>query len=528
MNVSSFRIMFTVAFAAVLIRPGTVYSTTRVTVTPSDNLKAIIEAAADDTVITLTTGVFNLARQSPWDQGIIIQNKTNLTITGRGWNETTIKLTAANAKFGFYIGSNVSNLTIENLRILGTYPPSVGNYAIGNYSGTTNVSNVSFKNLRIENMAGGIDTNTGLKGTYDGVTITGCHVVNTYGEDAGWGYGIHLGNVTNATVSDNLIEDGTRHSIYISRAAANSNITISGNYIVDHHYDLGHKGQWYAAALVCSRASDVRIVDNIIVNARAVAISIEPDEYKGWPARDIVLLNNQIIAEHYVGIWAVTNDLPNTHTALGNRVVLHPDPQHPHWCREFSTDNFATGQPTNSGIEVPNTRWANAEYNFDFTTKLDEYVYVLKSGTLDKITPYTWAYTTCPTTWPNAAGMTALENAVGDSQGRLYIADNTGLYEVHPDTWAYNHKTGDWSGTQFMAAAHGYVYILKNDALYRLTPGSLRCTKSNEDWSNSRWMWDWGNQLYIYKDAACIEVPACSRRHRRTTSFCSEFNRTPD
>ena len=40
--------MFTVAFAAILIRPGTVYSTTCVTVTPSDDLKAIIEAAADD------------------------------------------------------------------------------------------------------------------------------------------------------------------------------------------------------------------------------------------------------------------------------------------------------------------------------------------------------------------------------------------------------------------------------------------------------------------------------------------------
>ncbi len=501
MRIWSFHVIFTAAIAVLSVFPAAVYSTTYVTVTPSDDLRAIVESAANDTVITLTAGTFNLTQQ------IDIANKANLTIAGQGWDETTIKLTAANIPFCFYIGSNVSNLTIENLRILGTYPPSVNNFAIANYSSTTNVSNVSFKNLRIEDMACGIDTNTGLGGTYDGVTITGCHVVNTYGEGPGWGYGIHLGNVTNATVSDNLIENGTRHSIYISRAAVNSNITISGNYIVDHHYDLGHSSQWYAAALVCSRASDVRIVDNILVNTRAIAISIEPDEYYSWPTQDIVLLNNQIIAEHYVGLWVITDDLPNKHMALGNSIILHPAPAYPHWCMEYSTGNFATGHPTSSDIEVPNARWANAEYNFDFTAKLDGYVYVLKSGTLDKITAYTWAYTTCPNTWPNAAGMTALEDAVGLGQGRVYIADNTGLYEVNPATWQVNFKPGNWSGTQFMAATHGYVYILKNNVLYRLTPGSLCCVESNEDWSNSRWMWDWGGQLYIYKDTDYEDLP---------------------
>jgi len=481
-----------------------------ITVTPDDDLRAIVESAPADSVISLTAGTFNLAPQAPFDQGILIQNKSGLTITGQGWDETTIKLTAADAKFGFYIGSNVSNLTIENLRIEGTYPPSVGNYAIGNYSGTTNVSNVTFRNLQIEDFASGIDVNTGLGGAYDGVTITGCHVVNAYGEDAGWGYGIHLGNVTNALVSNNLIQDGTRHSIYISRAAANSNVTISGNYIVDHHFDLGHKDRWYTAALVCSRASDVRIVDNILVNTRTIGISIEPDEIEGWPTEDIVLLNNQVIAEHYVGIWAITDDLPNTHAALGNSVVLHPSPEHPAWCTEFSHINYPVGVDTDSDIEVPNARWDNAEYNFDYTTKLGDYAYVMAGGVLDKIAAYTWDYTTCPTTWPNAAGMTALEDAAGPAEGRLYIADNTGLYEVDPDTWNVNFKAGDWSGTQFMTASDGYVYILKDDVLHRLTPGSLDSVQHPANWSNALWMWDWGGDVYIYKneDSHVVDLSA--------------------
>ena len=127
MRIWSFHVIFTAAIAALSVFSGTAYSTTYVTVTPSEDLKAIVESAANDTVITLTAGTFNLTQQ------IDIANKANLTITGQSWDETTIKLTAANIPFCFYIGSNVSNLTIEKLRILGTYPPSVNNFAIANY-----------------------------------------------------------------------------------------------------------------------------------------------------------------------------------------------------------------------------------------------------------------------------------------------------------------------------------------------------------------------------------------------------------
>ena len=58
------------------------YSTTYVTVTPAQDLRAIIESAGNDTVITLTAGTFDLGVNAPYNQGILIQNKTNLTITG--------------------------------------------------------------------------------------------------------------------------------------------------------------------------------------------------------------------------------------------------------------------------------------------------------------------------------------------------------------------------------------------------------------------------------------------------------------
>ena len=56
------------------------YSITYVTVTPGENLRGIIEGAVNDTVITLTAGTFDLTSLPV--NGIHIENKTNVTITG--------------------------------------------------------------------------------------------------------------------------------------------------------------------------------------------------------------------------------------------------------------------------------------------------------------------------------------------------------------------------------------------------------------------------------------------------------------
>lgn len=468
------------------------------TVTPSADLAAVIQRAHSNTTIVLSSGTFKLAARRPLNHGIIIENKRNFCITGQGWDKTKIKL-APDVKIGFYIGSNIENLRIQNLHIEGTLPLRVNTNAIGSYSRTTNVRGVELTGLRIENVAQGFSIATSPSGLFADVRIVGNVVARTIGTEASWGYGIHSQNARNLLISQNLIQDGTRHSIYLARAGRNANIRIENNLILNHNSD-GKQSRPYSAALVCSRASAVRIAHNIIVNPRAFAISVEPDEVHGWPTENIVLVNNQVVNAHYVGIWVVTG---RTHTALGNRVILHPKPPNPDLCHEVSTFHYATGKPTKSALKAPDPRWKNP----DHVAELRGRVYVMKNGTLDEITPYTWSDRTCPRKWSDVTSMTALRTPGGQGKGSLYIATGDGLYEVETDTWQTASKAADWRGIRLMTSASGYLHILRDGTLYRLTPGTLDVKQSRLPWSNTVWMGTWRGYVLVFSDGAlhCLD-----------------------
>jgi len=468
-----------------------------ITVQPSDDLAAVIEKAADGQDIVLADGLFTLGAREPYRQGILVQDKAGLTIRARRPGRTMIKF-ASDVKFGFYIGSNVSDLRIENLRLEGTPPLRQNIHAIGNFTSSTNVMRVAFTGLRIENVAVGISIATGENGIYDGVRISDNILTGFHGTAPGWGYGIHCENARNVSISRNVIEGASRHSIYIARAAQGANLSVDGNLIVNHNL-AGTQPRWYCAALVCSRASDVRIAHNVIVNPNAIAVSVERDEVHGRPTRNVVLLNNRVIGSRYVGIWLTTGDV---HTGLGNTVVPHPTPPHPEWCVDVSSFDYPRGQPTPSKLAAPRARWASP----DFVTELNGFMYVMQDGTLDRIAVDSWMCATCPTPWPDTAGMCALERARGRGEGRLYIANASGLHEVDPDTWRVNRASGDWSGTQSMAATSGYVYALKSGVLYRISPASLRWQAGPDDWSAALGMWGWGGHVYILSNDTCYRI----------------------
>ena len=409
-------------------------ATTFVTVTPNDDLKSIIESASNDTVINLTAGVFDLPVHAPFNQAVLIQNKSNLRITGQGPDQTILKL-PSNAQFGFYTGSNVDGLTIEGLHLQGTLPLATNTHAIGNYSGTTNVHDVTFTNLRVSDTAVGISADTSTSGVFDLVAITNNEILGTVGLDPGWGYGIEISNPTNVVIADNLIEEATRHSIYVARAAVGSNILIEGNTILNHDLagsQRSNTGRWYLAALAVTRASDVDVAFNRIVNSRTIALSVEPDEILGWPTQAINLVGNEIVDAWYVGMWAVTGQ---THTALGNTIthLPNPDADANGWADEISFFNFATGTPTNSALVAPDPRWSTVDHIADLGGK----VYVMNQGTLDRISSLeTWAYSTSPLDWSGADSLTAQPDAGDDGQGRLHIVRDGMVFEVHPLNWS--------------------------------------------------------------------------------------------
>lgn len=468
-----------------------------IVVQPTDDLAAVIEEAADGHDVVLAEGLFTLGAREPHRQGILVQDKAGLTIRARRPGRTMVKF-ASDVKFGFYIGSNVSDLTIENLHLEGTPPLRENIHAIGSFTSSTNVRRVAFTGLRIENVAVGISVATSENGIYDGVQVSDNILTRFHGTEAGWGYGIHCESARNVRISRNVIEGASRHSIYIARAAEGANLSVDRNLIANHNL-AGKQPRWYCAALVCSRAGDVRIAHNVIVNPNAIAVSVERDEVHGRSTRNVMLLNNRVIGSRYVGIWLTTG---NVHTGLGNTVIPHAAPAHPEWCVDVSSFDYPRGQSTSSKLVAPRPRWASP----DFVAELDGFMYVLKDGTLDKVAVDSWRSATCPTPWPDTAGMCALENARGEGKGRLYIADASGLHEVDPDTWRVNRARGRWSDTQFMAAGSGYVYALKKGVLYRISPASLRWQAGPDDWSATLGMWIWRGHVYLLSNETCYRI----------------------
>jgi len=460
-------------------------------VAPSANLAAVIASARNNSVIKLAPGIFHLRPQKPHQQGVLIQDKRGLIISGAGRDKTTIKL-AANVDAGFLIGNNVEDLRIEHLHIEGTPPLKTNTAGIGSTSLCTNVRNVVLTNLRVDHVAVGIFMATN-KGPVRDVQITNNIVTDTVGTEAGWGYGIHTRKISNVLIAHNYIEHATRHSIYVRESPRRSRLVVEDNFILNH--DLkGKNPRWYCAALNCPANQAVtRITNNFFMNSNAIGIAIMST------ADDLALVNNQIIGEHYVGIWPVTGQ---AHTSLANSIVLHSKPAHPEWCHKTSSYDWANGRETTSRLETPNARWQQPDY----VCRLGDNLFVMKDGSLDRITPDSWAFQTSPTKWTNVKGMCAVENVRGTGVGRVYVVTETGLFEVNPDNWQSTEQPGDWSGVRLAAATNDRVHVLQKGTLLSVNLVSLEVTSDKRDWSAVQWMCSWGNQLYLFDGQAHYRV----------------------
>ncbi len=459
-----------------------------VSVTPSQDLAAVVQRATPYTTIVLEPGTYKLRPRPPYDQAVLIESKKNLTLTSRDVNTTRIEL-SPDTKFGFFIGSNNSDLVIQDLTIRGNPAAEPNTTAIGNFSGTTNVRRVRFSGLQVEKITVGISVATDLTGVYEDVVIRDNMVSRTIGTEAGYGYGIHLSNARNVMVSGNVIEEATRHSIYVARAAPGSNVQVENNLILNHDIE-GKNPRWYSPAVVCARSSSVTISHNLIVDPRAIGISVEGDGILNRPTRDNKLINNRILGAHYVGIWLVS-EKPSL--GLGNNISLHPKPAHPEWCVKVSSFDYPNAKPTDSSLVEPDERWKQASH----VAKLGGRLFVISEGVLDMVTPSSWAYETCPRQWDDVRGMVGVENATDKSKGRLYIVTGTGVHEVNPAGWVIQSHQGDFTDASFVATAAGYILVLQGDTLHRLSPQSLDSEPKTARWAEARWIYSVGRQLYL-------------------------------
>lgn len=447
------------------------------------NLAPIIAAARNNSAIKLAAGTYHLRAQQPYQQGVLIEKKRGLIITGAGQGKTTIKL-APDVDAGFLIGSDVEDLRIEHLHIEGTPPLKTNTAGIGSTSQCTDVRNVTLTNLKIDHVAVGIFVATG-NGNVRDLKITNNRVSQTIGVEAGWGYGIHTRKVGNVLIAHNHIEHATRHSIYVRESPARSSLIVEDNFILNHDL-LGKNPRWYCAALNCpSSRATTRIANNFFMNTNAVGIAVMTT------ADDMSLVNNQIIGEHYIGIWPVTGE---THTAVGNSILLHATPANPKWSHKINSFDWPNNKESNSQLSIPNPRWLQP----DFVCQLDGSLYIMKDGSLDRIDPVSWQFQTSPTKWSNVKGICSVKNVRQSGTDRLYIVTASGLSEVDPQTWETRQQAGDWSGARLVAATTDRVHILVEGTLHSIDLKTLKATQGKPDWSKVNWMGSWGNQLYLF------------------------------
>jgi hypothetical protein len=379
------------------------------------DLHQAIADAGERTVLHLGPGTFCLTGHGSWDYGVLLQGKTDLVVRGSGWDRTILSL-PADLDFGIYIGGHLRRVTLECFAIMGTLPLAVNTHAIGNYTGvgyTPEVHGLTIRDLAIRDVAVGISlANWYEANVYDSVLVTHNRLENMVGSLSGSGYGIHADNPSRARIVGNYVRNAGRHGVYLGRAAAGGDVRIDGNLVYEHDREATNPLR-VVSALVCARASDVRLTFNTVLNPRPYAMSVEADDVFGWPTDDVVLVGNRVYGAQDAGLWVATGQV---HTALGNAIEQRGDNPYPELRLELTPG---------SGLVAPDPRWP-AESAPSLITRWQDQVFIMVDGNIDRLRPFAavgpadWTATRSRSQWPGARYLCAGPGAA-PPEGVLYV-----------------------------------------------------------------------------------------------------------
>lgn len=466
-------------------------------------LQNLIDAASPFTIFHLN-GHFFL------ESSVKITNKDDITITGSGCGNTEIHIIPCCAPYpdntflGFEIASNVHNLEISNMTIIGNNP-NINIQTIGSHWGSNDIQYITIKELCIYNVSVGISVGAGADvGDYRNVIIND-NIIQSPAFDnngPGEGYGIHNDNAKDVEIYNNHINKAGRHSIYQGRG---ERIRIKNNFITNHGQNAPSADQ---VALVVARSREVVVQDNIILNCYTKAISAEHDETpRGWPTDRLTYVNNQIIGGRNYGFLMSVTQYPIS--VLGNKFIPHTGMSytflHPADCFNPNITHYTPYPPLSfCGDDV------------GAMVRMSDNYFVMRNAVLTRISDasITGAFTTLstsPSNWFNFAAMTELEGAVG-GQDRLYIVQNNVLHEVDPNNGCtYQYSPASWFSTQAMCSAQGYVHIMQNNRLHRIEPSTLNYYSPLINWApNFGGMCSWGGYIYILQNYVYHQVDPIS------------------
>lgn len=270
----------------------------RATLVRGNELRQLIEGAADGATI-------NLSGEYTVDAPIVIQDKERLKILGDGNPNTRILTTSNFSGLGvFQIGSDVDSLRMQGFAFKGTEPDAAQTnlYAVFTSGSTppTNIRNMTFERLVIEDMGNGITIGGFPAGGCYGVTIYGnriarmsARLVDEVDKDGpvksttGSGYGIHTQFCENVWIAKNHLEQMDRHAIYV--ADGRGPVKVEHNLMLNHfvgqvscgyrNFDPSQLNECnQLTALHIARSQNVYAAFNLIVNPHTDAMTIYFDD----------------------------------------------------------------------------------------------------------------------------------------------------------------------------------------------------------------------------------------------------------
>jgi hypothetical protein len=488
-----------------------------------DDIQGAINSAGSNTTLWLH-GTINVNTQ------LVITNKTGLYIRGDGPGQTTINFQNGDgSNFGFHIEGGITTLDIAHMSIRGT--DSV--QAIGmNEDPTAVVSGMTFTDLDIRNVKGGISVygEAGRRsggGSCDGVTMYTNYLENILGSGSGQGYGLHNSGCTNVRYTENEIRNAGRHSIY--QAYSRGPVTIDHNLIINHRCGTlvsGHACNGpidhNSVALVVARSENVVVAHNLILNPHGGgALSAEYDDTTHLSTKRIRFIHNTVLlpgsydllintlAADTVQVWG--NVFVHSGDTGPSAMVIDPNysgytiaSPSARWANTKALDAVKDGNTHNAYpytfvMQGPSTSAYLHEVNTSYNQNFDDpsywtytgydntdfagfsamvsgigYAYVMKAGTLQRLTPNrtgggsAWTRSTSPNTWSSFQGMGWTTNSSDADPGLLFVLAGSALYQVDPTTWSRTQGSTNWAGAQAVAGFDSHAYIMQNNVVHRI------------------------------------------------------------
>jgi hypothetical protein len=240
----------------------------------AEDFGAVGDGSANDTaalqaaINALTAGdTLVLSGNYKVNASLTITNKSRIRITGKG---RVFLDTAPSGSYIFKLVGTCDDVEIDGLTLVGDNNSSYTQTAIGCDSGQT-ISNTRFHHLNISNINVGISHNANLGGSWTKGFCYSNSLKDILGTVSGSGYGIQMAKATNVAVTDNVLDNCGRHSIY-QGAGTNCNNVIANNLILNHRNSVAD-GSFRAAAVI-SRSSGVTFTGNKFYNCKDCCLEI--------------------------------------------------------------------------------------------------------------------------------------------------------------------------------------------------------------------------------------------------------------